>query len=123
MERFCLAQNAPRDVLAVAPGPDEDGLCQVEVDGLRLSLVDGRISQICAEGSLFFDGEDLIGRSVNEVATLLMSGEVADETYLHDDGSVLNIISGRRRDFEVSVWGNDGRVTMICVEDYTWIEN
>ena len=122
VEGFCLADRMPDGF--ITPPPDEYGHSHWDNGPeLKVSLVHGRITTIQMFEVLFFQGEQLIGQQIDEVARLLFESEREREESLLPSGAVLSIVSGRRRDFDVQLWAWDDEVRHVDLQDFDWIED
>jgi len=102
---------------------DPSALTYVEVSAeIEVTVVGGRICEMVLREAVFFEGKQLMGQDINEVAYLLLVGEPPTERSILPDGSELAIIAGRRHDYDLEVWGRDGLVTSVHLQDYSWIE-
>ncbi len=102
---------------------DPDGLAYMNVSAeIDIALVDGRICEIVLRESVFFEGEQLIGHDILETASILLFGEASTEHSVFPNGSELAIVSGRRLDYDLELWGSDGLLTSVHLQDYTWIQ-
>ena len=122
VEGFCLADRLPDGL--IEPAPDDDGGADLQIGPeLKVSLADGRITTIQIFEVLVFQGEQLIGQEVEEVARLLFDSDPEREEFLLPNGAVLSIVSGRRRDFELQLWAWDDHVQHVDLQDFDWIED
>ena len=102
---------------------DADGPAHMKVSPeIDIAVVDGRICEIVLGESVFFEGEQLIGHDILETASILLFGEPGTEYSVLPNGSELAIVAGRRLDYDLELWGSDGLVTSVHLQDYTWIE-
>lgn len=111
VEGFCLA--LPADV-TMASDPDEYGLAYATVDeGIELGLIDGRVCSIRVSGSVFFEGDELIGDDLHRVAARLFEEITEEQELILPNGSMLTTVGGRRRDFSIEVWATTEAVSTI----------